>query len=253
MRLFIGSDGMATGKGQPTRERLKLAARQLFAERGVSGVTVRDILTQASEKNGASLNYYFTSKEELVREIVVDIFTMMEQRWRERLQALEARDADPALRDYVRILVDASNTADVEEVPTSARLVEIFSEYYYSMVVTALKENKLQCYDIILSRIARHMTHIPDHIVRQRLVFVTRYLSSIFALYEGARATGSERQRATLGTDYGLGDLVDTAVGLLTAEVYSVDAGAHNPAFAAANEAGAAILPFPSEKRTQHG
>lgn len=244
---------MATGKEQPTRERLKLAARQLFATRGVRGVTVRDILTLAQEKNGASLNYYFSSKEELVREIVFDIFTMMEQRWRERLQALEASNSSPELRDYVRILVDASDTADVEEVPTTARLAEIFSQYYYATVVAVLKENKLQCYDIILSRIACQMTDIPDHIVRQRLVFVTRYLSSIFALYEGARAGGSERQRATLGTDYGIGDLLDTAVGLLTAEVYSADAGVHNPAFAAVNMAGGTSLPFRREGLKQRG
>ena len=218
---------MAKIGGLTTRDRLKLAARRLFAEKGGSAVTVRDILVEAGEKNGASLNYYFTSKEDLIRELVVDIFTMMETRWKRGLQALEARESSPELRDYVRVLVDASDTSDVEELPTTARLAEVFSQQYYPMVLATLKENRLQCYDLILSRIARHLVGIPDHIVRQRLVFVTRYLSSVFALYEAARTTGSERQRATLGADYDLGDVVDTAVGLLTAEVHHADAGAH--------------------------
>jgi AcrR family transcriptional regulator len=246
---------MAKSGGLTTRDRLKLAARRLFAERGVGAVTVRDILTEAGERNGASLNYYFTSKEDLVRELVVDIFTMMEMRWKHRLQALEARQNNPELRDYVRVLVDASDTSDVEEVPTTARLAEVFSQQYYPMVTSALKENKLQCYDLILSKIARLMAPIPSHIVRQRLVFVTRYLSSVFALYEATRTTGSVRQRATLGADYDLGDVVDTAVGLLTADVHDADAGIHNPLHAATASAGeiAQVLPFLTKGAAGHG
>ena len=223
-----------------TRDRLKLSARQLFAEKGVSGVTVRDILAHAGDRNGASLNYYFTSKEVLIREIVIDIFTMMEARWGERLAALEAANPAPDLRDYVRLLVQSADTSDVEALPTTARLAQILTLSYYDMVAAALKENKLHCYDVILSRIARHMTAFPDHIVRQRLILLTKYLSSIFALYEGARIGGSERQRATLGADdYGLGDVIDTAVGLLTAEVCNAKLQDDDQPGAASDAAGA--------------
>lgn len=205
-----------------TRDRLKLSARQLFAEKGVSGATVRDILAYAGDRNGASLNYYFTSKQVLIREIVVDIFTMMESRWGDRLAKLEAENPAPELRDYVRLLVQSADTSDIEAFPTTARLIEALTLSYHDMVAAALKENKLQCYDVILGRIARHMTEFPDQIVRQRLVLLTKYLSSIFALHEGARVGGSGRQCAALGTDdYGLGDVIDTAVGLLTAEVHA--------------------------------
>lgn len=241
---------MTKGNELSTRDRLKLSARRLFAERGVSGVTVRDILAHAGDKNGASLNYYFTSKEVLIREIVIDIFTMMEGRWRQRLDTLESTNSNPDLRDYVRVLVNSADTSDVEDVPTTARLVEIFSQQYYSVVAAALKENNLQCYDLILSRIASHMKGIPEHIVRQRLVFVTRHLSTIFALYEGARLVGSDRQRATLGTDdYNLGDVIDTAVGLLTAEVQSADAGMHMFPPMGMPSSSAAVLSFPGEGR----
>lgn len=228
-----------------TRDRLKLSARQLFAQKGVSGVTVRDILAHAGDRNGASLNYYFTSKEVLIREIVIDIFTMMETRWSERLAALEADNPEPDLRDYVRLLVQSADTSDVEEFPTTARLSEILTLNYYDMVAATLKENKLQCYDVILSRIARHMTQFPDHVVRQRLVLLTKYLSSIFALYEGARVGGSERQRATLGIeDYGHGDVVDTAVGLLTASAHSAELDEHVAPLPGARTAAGTVHPI---------
>ena len=56
----------------PTREGLKSAARKLFAERGFDGVTVRDIIQAAGQRNGASLYYHFRTKEALVLELVVD-------------------------------------------------------------------------------------------------------------------------------------------------------------------------------------
>src|ERR1700722_17011377 len=54
-----------------TRERLKSAAIRLFSIHGIDGVSVRDIVTEAGAKNGASLHYYFRTKDDLIRELVV--------------------------------------------------------------------------------------------------------------------------------------------------------------------------------------
>jgi DNA-binding transcriptional regulator YbjK len=42
-----------------TRQRIKRAARRLFALKGVDAVAVRDILAAAGQKNASSLNYLF--------------------------------------------------------------------------------------------------------------------------------------------------------------------------------------------------
>jgi len=56
-----------------TREKLVSAATRLFAERGLDGVTVREICT-AAHVNGALVNYHFRNKEGLYRECVERIF-----------------------------------------------------------------------------------------------------------------------------------------------------------------------------------
>ena len=161
-----------------TRDRLKAAARSLFAERGIEGTTVRDILTVAGEKNGASLNYYFRSKEELIRELTVDVFRLMDDRWNAQLAELDRQGRPLDIRDYVRILVTSSDTSDVEDEPTTARLSEAITHHRYHLVREILKEHRLNDYDVILGRIDALMEDMPRPILRQRLLLLTRYLSS---------------------------------------------------------------------------
>lgn len=52
-----------------TKEKIMKAARLLFADRGYEGTSVREI-AKAAEVNIASLNYYFSSKENLFQEII---------------------------------------------------------------------------------------------------------------------------------------------------------------------------------------
>jgi AcrR family transcriptional regulator len=54
---------------QETRQKIIEAARVLFAEQGYEGSSVREIAGRAGV-NVASLNYYFTSKENLFHEIL---------------------------------------------------------------------------------------------------------------------------------------------------------------------------------------
>jgi AcrR family transcriptional regulator len=205
-----------------TRDRLKAAARKLFAERGIEGTTVRDILTLAGEKNGASLNYYFGSKDALIRELTVDVFSMMDERWTSRIMALDA-EGRHSIRDYVRLLVMASDTSDVEEEPTTARLSEALSHHRYHLVRDVLKEHKLSAYDQVLSRIASELPDMPRPSVRHRLLLLTSYLTSVFALYEAARTANVKPRVVSLPQGADLGILVDTAVGLLTAELVDTD------------------------------
>lgn len=52
-----------------TKEKIMKAARNLFADQGYEGTSVREI-AKAADVNVASLNYYFASKENLFHEIL---------------------------------------------------------------------------------------------------------------------------------------------------------------------------------------
>lgn len=61
------------GRMDRTRERIVRAATPLFAEKGLGGVTVREIC-RAAKVNGALVNYHFRSKEGLYRECVERVY-----------------------------------------------------------------------------------------------------------------------------------------------------------------------------------
>jgi AcrR family transcriptional regulator len=67
-------------KDASTRDLLKLAARRLFAHRGLDGVSVRDIVLAAGQRNSGSLHYYFGTKENLARELVADGAKLIDSR-----------------------------------------------------------------------------------------------------------------------------------------------------------------------------
>ena len=63
-----------------SRDRLLMAAVEIFAERGFRDATVRDICTKA-EVNQASVNYYFGGKEKLYEESLNFAFRQADQRY----------------------------------------------------------------------------------------------------------------------------------------------------------------------------
>ena len=64
----------------PSRDRLLMAAVEIFAERGFRDATVRDICAKA-EVNPASVNYYFGGKEKLYAESLHFAFAQADQRY----------------------------------------------------------------------------------------------------------------------------------------------------------------------------
>lgn len=78
---------MGTPKdSEATRATIIEAAGQLFAQKGFSGVTVRDI-TKKANTHLSALNYHFRTKEALYREVL--------------MEACQAASISPEERDYL--------------------------------------------------------------------------------------------------------------------------------------------------------
>lgn len=58
-----------SGEEIDTRQRIMLAARRIFSERGFDAATLREI-TEAAQANVAAVNYYFRSKDELIMSVL---------------------------------------------------------------------------------------------------------------------------------------------------------------------------------------
>ncbi len=82
---------------------IKRIALRLFAERGVDGVTVREIAAAAGQKNHGAVGYYFGTKESLVREIVADGAKIIDDRRNALLDEIEARGGPTGIRQLILI------------------------------------------------------------------------------------------------------------------------------------------------------
>lgn len=117
-----------------TRQRLVKAAEQLFAERGVEGVSLREITATAGVRNSTALQYHFGDRAGLLRAVLARHHGDVEADRHARLDAWEAAGADdlrglvgafvrPAAakladpdggREYLRILAQLVNRPEIE-------------------------------------------------------------------------------------------------------------------------------------------
>src|ERR1700730_13323239 len=74
-----------------TKIQIKAAAQLLFARHGVDAVTIQQIVAAAGQRNNAALHYHFGSKEELIRQLVVDGAAVLDERRRGMLPEIETR------------------------------------------------------------------------------------------------------------------------------------------------------------------
>ena len=100
---------MAVGKREngDTRERILKAAVDVLARRGFENATLKEI-TEAAGANIAAVNYYFRSKEELIREVMSELLGRVNRERRAALTAYEASisgGAKPRLESLLDALI----------------------------------------------------------------------------------------------------------------------------------------------------
>ncbi|HEX2677656.1 MAG TPA: CerR family C-terminal domain-containing protein [Polyangiales bacterium] len=93
--------GKTRTSDQETRERLRVAALHLFAERGFSKVTVRDISSEAGA-NLAAVSYHFRDKLGLYDAVLSEAIATMRAIADESMHAPEGATPEEKLRHYVR-------------------------------------------------------------------------------------------------------------------------------------------------------
>jgi AcrR family transcriptional regulator len=206
-----------------TRRNIKVAARRLFAERGLEAVTVRQIVAAAGAKNGGSLNYYFKSKEGLILELINEIFGDLSRVWLEHLSELDKRGGPSSVRDIVDIVVRGHNAESISDPsPTMNRFIAGVLYNRRKELTDYLDQMNMLVYKHLLQKIVELRPDIPEPVMQQRLVFFSWYVVAVQAAYETWRAS---RRRGDLWTRPDpLVHLVDTATALLETGAPDMDA-----------------------------
>ena len=184
-------------RGDATRDQIKLAARRLFALRGIHGVTTREIVAATGQKNGGSLHYYFRTKEMLVRELIVDGAKLIDERRNAALDAAEVEGGPQTLRDVIELLVwPSTNLGEVEgEEDSYIRFISNLGLQERALLSEVLAGQWNSGYQRCLEHIRRLLPAIPARILQQRLVFLSLSLRAIMAAREAALDHRREHMR----------------------------------------------------------
>ena len=164
-----------------TRNAIKAAAARLFAARDMDNVTIREIVTAAGQKNGASLHYYFGNKDELVRELVADGAKLMNQRRNRMLDEIEKAGGPTDLRQVVEVIVRptlglAPGGADDD---TYASVISMLYMNHRELLTGAMKRAWETGFMRCVAHIRRLSPDTPEAVLGQRLIFMVRFLNAM--------------------------------------------------------------------------
>jgi AcrR family transcriptional regulator len=174
---------------EETRNQIKAAAQMLFARHGVDAVTVQQIVAAAGQRNNAALHYHFGSKEELIRQMVVDGASVLDERRQGMLRELEARGEPATIREVVLVLV-----MPVIELGEDGRwrgYIRFTSSLQASdrKTLRAALNNRwnagyVACFDHL-----KKMLPLPPALIEQRLTLFSIYANAILSAREAAAET----------------------------------------------------------------
>ncbi|MFD1192535.1 MULTISPECIES: TetR/AcrR family transcriptional regulator [Phenylobacterium] len=196
-------------------ETLKRVARRLFAERGVDGVTVRQIAEAAGQKNHAAVGYYFGSKEALIRELVVDGARLIDEARNAWLDRLEAQGGPRAVAEVVDALVYPSLAAQDRENDYN-RFIVMLSTTHRDLFMDALGGRWNSGYLRCLDHLRRLTPGLTATLQSQRFVFLGASLGSVLAMREAELADAS-REHPTWGSAQTLAHFAQGLTAMLTA------------------------------------
>ncbi|GLQ07791.1 hypothetical protein GCM10007924_30130 [Sneathiella chinensis] len=218
----MGRDGeravASTNNRLKTRDRIKIAAQRLFAERGIEAVTVREIVVAAGQKNMASLHYYFRTKEDLARELLLDAATLIEARRTELLDRMEALGGPHQPREVLKILIECAVMPPDD--PGAFSTVRLFTTTYQKtpeFLLDAVGEGKANvAYDRCLDHLRHFMRGTDPGRMERRLYLLQQYVFGALSAREFALSQGKGEGRVWAGPGM-LDELVSTAEGILFA------------------------------------
>ncbi len=204
-----------TRRGE-TRTRLILAAEKLFGERGIHGVTLKEINEAAGQRNESALHYHFGSKTALLEAILVYRAKAIDERRVAYLSELlnEGREGD------LRAVVSASFLPMVEllETEDGVRFVRFLAQMLNDPDIDlpgiALRSDLggiLQTNSLISAALG----DLPPEIAIQRQRFLVEMAVSSLAIWTRHHdGTGEAAARALF-----VANLFDSIVGFLKAPV----------------------------------
>jgi AcrR family transcriptional regulator len=194
-----------------TRDALLEQGALLYAQRGLSGVTAKELHAAAGARNASALHYHFGGQEGLVAAIITLHVDAVEERRARLVAEIEAADAAGDLRALVRALA-APMAADLTTPLGRAHLRLVAQVSHPSLAYgPAFQVSDAPSGSQVVRWLAAALPDLPEAIRRERLVALRAQLIGLFAFRATLRDSAAEV--GVVGTDeLFLENLVDLLV-----------------------------------------
>ena len=196
-----------------TRRELILAAERLFAERGIEGVSLREINLAAKQRNTSAAHYHFGSKEALVDAIFEFRRTEIGKRRDEMLDAIEAGKSSADARALAEALV-VPLAQQMDQEAEGGRYLEFLAQLFLTsptQVGPILRKHEAADNRwIVLAH--KLLPNLPRRLLWMRMFLMGRHVVISLAVYQ---RRGLVTQ--AVGFEAYMSDMVDAVAGYLSA------------------------------------
>jgi AcrR family transcriptional regulator len=194
---------------------LVLAAERLFAEHGISGVSLRQVVHAAGQKNMSAAHYHFGSRDGLLRAVLSLRMSSINRRRSELLARPAAPAAGHDLRFYVEAFIAPLSDQLVPR-PEGNYCLRFLEQYRHFPIDYALLTRLEPSAFDMGDRIRDLLAYMPATIVEARLQNAWSMIVAALAAAEHAMSEGRVGEaRLPLIT----ANLVDTMTAALSAPV----------------------------------
>ena len=202
----------SVGPSRSTKELLVVTAERLFAERGIDGVSIRQITQEAGVANNSAVTYHFESKAGLVRAIFEYRVPYLAERRRLLWAQVPAGDLRAGVEAY---FLPVAELAEFEDSHYMSFLEQLSLHLSAARSTALLPEDLRTPYVEYEARIAALLRDLPEALVTRRILMASTLCMQVCAQRERARHAGDELLPLALHVN----ELLDLLVGVLTAPV----------------------------------
>ena len=199
-----------------TKSQIKAAAQLLFARHGVDAVTIQQIVAAAGQRNNAALHYHFGTKQELIRQLVVDGAAVHDARRQGMLREIEARGGPADIREVLLVLVmPVIELGDDERWRGYVRFTSSLQASDRKTLRAALNNRWNAGYVACFAHLKR-MLPLPAALVEQRLSIFSIYANAILSAREAAQETRDRKNSRLWDQMFTTENILDTLEAAIT-------------------------------------
>lgn len=201
---------------EETRNQIKAAAQMLFARSGIDAVTVQQIVDASGQRNNAALHYHFRTKEELIRQMVVDGAAVLDARRREMLDAIDGRGGPASIREVMLVLIMPVIELGADErwrgyIRFTSQLQATNPKALRDALNNRWNAGYVECFNHL-----KRMLPLPAAIVEQRLSMMAIYANAVLSAHEAALESRNSKSSRLWGQPFTIENMLDMLEATLT-------------------------------------